>query len=476
MATGIPGEHHNVQIGIQSNLLTQGVKGKVVATTKGQPLIAIQPRLVITSQGGGVSSSLANQNALNLAKPNQSLAGNFTVGPKVQMQNQVYNSLVVQPKKSSIQSGNQVAQSNVPLTNLIQLQPKQIAPKPQDHSVSFPVPAKQKLSQEQVQIQQQLVQSLLAQSQQFAGQANVSLVVKNEPQNSSDKEQNQLKELLQRTQMLQQVMQMRRIQQQQQQQKIPAVTNVQLVNTTAAPSQLETNQTSALQSLINSSLVKQGQPKLQHSAVQQTTPVTPTPTLVSQTKNTFNTKQLQEFLVKNPVLAQQLKQLNLKQANASGNVNTTTATTSVKNVVQLQKTVKPTVTSQIAVPVTKKLVVGSAVQPQTLVISQAQRSEQKATPAAPQKVLILQQSNSGAATTVGEPRVLLQTKEGRPILLSQEQFRQIQQQLAAKNLNLQGKLVTTTTKSQVVLKVNDTSSAKVSLLHFLKNLSKSFFY
>ena len=327
-----------------------------------------------------------------------------------------------------------------------------------------------------MQIQQQLVQSLLAQSQQFAGQANVSLVVKNEPQNSSDKEQNQLKELLQRTQMLQQVMQMRRIQQQQQQQKIPAVTNVQLVNTTAAPSQLETNQTSALQSLINSSLVKQGQPKLQHSAVQQTTPVTPTPTLVSQTKNTFNTKQLQEFLVKNPVLAQQLKQLNLKQANASGNVNTTTATTSVKNVVQLQKTVKPTVTSQIAVPVTKKLVVGSAVQPQTLVISQAQRSEQKATPAAPQKVLILQQSNSGAATTVGEPRVLLQTKEGRPILLSQEQFRQIQQQLAAKNLNLQGKLVTTTTKSQVVLKVNDTSSAKVSLLHFLKNLSKSFFY
>ena len=476
VATGIPGEHHNVQIGIQSNLLTQGVKGKVVATTKGQPLIAIQPRLVITSQGGGVSSSLANQNALNLAKPNQSLAGNFTVGPKVQMQNQVYNSLVVQPKKSSIQSGNQVAQSNVPLTNLIQLQPKQIAPKPQDHSVSFPVPAKQKLSQEQVQIQQQLVQSLLAQSQQFAGQANVSLVVKNEPQNSSDKEQNQLKELLQRTQMLQQVMQMRRIQQQQQQQKIPAVTNVQLVNTTAAPSQLETNQTSALQSLINSSLVKQGQPKLQHSAVQQTTPVTPTPTLVSQTKNTFNTKQLQEFLVKNPVLAQQLKQLNLKQANASGNVNTTTATTSVKNVVQLQKTVKPTVTSQIAVPVTKKLVVGSAVQPQTLVISQTQRSEQKATPAAPQKVLILQQSNSGAATTVGQPRVLLQTKEGRPILLSQEQFRQIQQQLAAKNLNLQGKLVTTTTKSQVVLKVNDTSSAKVSLLHFLKNLSKSFFY
>ena len=483
VATGISGEQHNVQIGIQSNLLTQGVKGKVVATTKGQPLIAIQPKRLITSQGG-ISSSLANQNALNLAKPNQSLAGNFTIGPKVQTQNQVYNSLLVQPKKSSIQSGNQVAQSNVPLTNLIQLQPKQIAPKPQDHSVSFPVPAKQKLSQEQVQIQQQLVQSLLAQSQQFAGQANVSLVVKNEPQNNGgDKEsvaqqQNHLKELLQRTQMLQQVMQVRRIQQQQQQQqKIPPVTNVQ-VNTTAAPSQLETNQTSALQSLINSSLVRQGQPKLQHSAVQQTTPVTPPPTLVSQTKNTFNTKQLQEFLVKNPVLAQQLKQLNLKQANTSGNVNTTTATTSVKNAVQLQKTVKPTVTSQIAAPVTKKLVVASSgVQPQSLVISQAQRSEQKATTAAPQKVLIVQQSNSGAASTVGQPRVLLQTKEGRPILLSQEQFRQIQQQLAAKNLNLQGKLVTTTTttKSQVVLKANDASSAKVSQFTlFKKSVQKLF--
>lgn len=482
VAAGISGEQHNIQVGVQGNLLPQGVKGKVVVTTKGQPLIAIQPKLLITSQGGVVSNSLANQNPLNLGKPNQPLASNFTIGPKVQTQNQVFNSLVVQPQKSSIQSGNQ---SNVPLTNLVQLQPKQIAPKPQDHSVSFPVPAKQKLSLEQVQIQQRLLQNLLGQtqqkqSQQFAGQANVSLVVKNEAQsNSGDKEsvakqQNQLKELLQQTQMLQQVMQVRRMQQQQQQQqpqKIPPVTNVQ-VNATAAPSQLETNQTSALQSLINSSLVRQGQPKLQQSVVQQTIPATPT--LVGQTTDIVNTKQLHEFLKKNPAFVQQLEQLNLKQANTSGNINTA-ATTSVKNVVQLQKTVKPAVTTQVAIPVTKKLVVASSVlQPQVPVINQAQRTDQKAAIAGPQKVLIIQHSNSGATTTVGQPRVLLQTKEGRPILLSQEQFRQIQQQLAAKNLNLQGKLVTTTTKSQVVLKANDTSSVKVSILHFSKICTETF--
>ena len=488
-ATAITGDLHNTQVGMQGGLLTQGIKGKVVGCTKGQPLIAIQPKLVITSQTNVASGGLGNQNTLTVGKTSQTLGSNLTIGAKLQapLQNQILNSLTVQQPKSSIQNASQVTQSKVSLTNFAQLQPKQIAPKP-NQSVGYSVTGKPAMSHEHSQLQQQLVQSLLAQakqnqSQQFTAQTSTGTMQKGEKLgDSTDKQQNfaqqqDLKELLQRNQMLQQVFQ---VQRGQQPQNSTPVTNVQ-ANVTAEPSHIGTNminqyakptssgvisQSSPLQSLINSTLVGQGQLKLQQSVGQPTNSVNVTTSLTGQMKSAVNTKQLQQLLEKNPVLAQQLKQINLKQSNITGNITNTSTASSVKNVVQLQNPGKTPVTTVSQVPTagTKKLMVAtSGAQPQPLVINQAQRMDQKA--AVPQKVLIVQQSNAGAAaTTVGQPRVLLQTKEGRPILLSQEQFKQIQQQLASKNLSIQGKLVTATTKPQVVLKPSEASSTKVKFL------------
>jgi hypothetical protein len=529
-----PAGQNNSQISIQGSVLTQGLKTTPI---KAQPqLVAIRPKIVVAQPNASVSGLNSQMNSGNATvRPKQTLQNTYTIGPKGQLTKQI---LTVPQLKQGI-TNQPINASKSGLANLVQLQPKQIAPKPEQVSTSQT--GKAKLIQDQTQLQ--LVQSLLA--QQSSGS---NLSQENLSKQQSVLQQNQLKKLLQQNQLVQQALQVRTQQQQQQQ-----LTQTQQQQHT--PTQQQQQNMALLQMKLpssNSSTVLQ-QDKTQIALSQSTA------NLASQLKEAINTKQLQQFLEKNPIVAQQLKQLNMRQAAMTANTRQQAVTgntvsisnaTPVKTVTQLQKPAatvgqlhkgtvnqlqtvtqlqkgtlntnqkpsltigqlqKPTIinqvpkaavtnvsqlqkgpmnkTTQIAkpaatsvanltLPSTKKLVsIPSTGQVTQITIpaggqtTSVQKSDQKSVTT--QKVVIVQNANTGSLSTVGagQPKVLLQTKEGRPILLSQEQFRQIQAQLASKNLSIQGKLVTTapvgtttatTVKPQVVVK-SEASTTKVKV-------------
>ena len=524
----------NSQITIQGNVLTQGLK-----TTP--QLVAIRPKIVVapSATGSGLNSQVNSGNST--VRPKQTLQNTFTLGPKGQQTKQI---LTVPHLKQGI--ANQPA-SKSGLANLVQLQPKQIAPKPEQVAAAHSGKAKL--------IQDQLVQNLLAQSQ-FGVQTNVgqkdlkqsgNLGQENLTKQQNILQQNQLKKLLQQNQLVQQALQVRA---QQQQQQIPPQTQQQTQAHTQQPQQQNMPLLQMkLPASTSSTIVQQDKTQIPLSQSTVTTA-----NLASQLREAINTKQLQQFLEKNPIVAQQLRQLNMRQAGlTAGNTRPTQAvsgnTTPVKTVTQLQKPTatvgqlqkstvtqlptvtqlqkatlnqkpsltvgqlqKPTIINQLTKAATNVVQLQKPIQkgavnkvtqitkpaatsvahvtltnpkkvvsiPSTGQVTQitipaggqstsVQKSDQKSVTT--QKVVIVQNANTGSLSTAGagQPKVLLQTKEGRPILLSQEQFRQIQAQLASKNLSIQGKLVTTapvgattaaTVKPQVVVK-SEASSTKV---------------
>ena len=525
------------QITIQGNTLTSGVK-----TTPMKPqLVAIRPKIVI-SQSSATGSGISSQTS-TAARSKQTLQNTFTLGGKAQPQlaKQIISNLSVPQLKQGV--SNQVI-GKAGLGNLVQLQPKQIAPKPEQVSAA----GKGQLNQTQA----QLVQSLIAQNQaQFGVMANVGqndLKATNLSQDSLTQQkimqQNQLKKMLQQNQLVQQALQVRTQQQNTQVQQQNTQTQQQQQN--VALLQMKSPPSSSA-AILSGQQTKVQIPSKQISVN--------TADLASQLREAINNKQLLQFLEKNPLVTQQLLQLNMRQAEVAGRQQGVTMTTSsvtpVKSVTQLQKSSpttsqlakgtvnqlqtlaqmqkspitpnqkpvvtvtqfqKPNIISQQPKPITNivqlqkssatsvtqipKVVASNTTKPSIAVtlpnpkkivsipssgqatqlsipsVAQstiAQKSDQK--PVTQQKVVIVQNAGSVSTVSAGQPKVLLQTKEGRPILLSQEQFRQIQAQLASKNLSIQGKLVTaapvsnstTTTagvKTQVVVK-NEPTTAKV---------------
>ena len=568
---GIAPRPQNAVTPADGNLLTQGIK---TVPIKGQPqLVAIRPKLIIaqSNPSGSGQNTQASLGTLN-TRPKQNLQNAFTLGAKgqTQMPKQILNTVTVPQLQQGV--SNQIGKSG--LAGLVQLQPKQIAPKPEQ--VSTAQSGKGKQTQDQTYLQ--LVQNLLAHPQ-FGAQTNVGqkdlkqasgLGQENLTQQQKLAQQNQLKKLLQQNQLVQQALQVRVQQQQQQQQlsqqqqqlsqqQLPQQQISQQQQQLSQPQQVSQQQQLTLshsQQQQQQALLQMKSPQTNSSpvtATQQAQLQVPSATinaanLASQLKEAINTKQLQQFLEKNPVVAQQLRQLNLRQAAllsntrqqnvTPGNTISTTVATPVKTIVQLQKPTalmvgelqkttgnqlqtvgilqkpvinqlqKPaqsvphlpkTTLNQLQKPSTnltlpQNPVVSSMTKLQkagaTNIVTQLpkstaslthvtianpkkvitipstgqntsmQKTDQK--PATTQKVVIVQNSNAlgMAAANDGQPKVLLQTKEGRPILLSQEQFKQIQAQLASKNLSIQGKLVTAspvTTKTaamkpQVVVK------------------------
>ena len=551
-ASHSPGGQSTSQITIQGNVLTQGLK---TTPMKGQPqLVAIRPKIVIAqsnTSGSGLNSQ--TNTGTSTVRPNQTLQNTFTLGAKGQLPKQILNTLTVPHLNKQGIPNQAVGKSG--LANLVQLQPKQIAPKPEQ--VSTVQTGKTKLIQDQAHLQ--LVQSLLAQSQ-MGVQTNVgqkdlkqNLGQENLTQQQKIAQQNQLKKLL--------ALQVR-AQQQQLTQAQQAHTQQQQQHTQQQHTQANTQQQNMtllqMKSPPSSSDTTVQQSKIQAPSSQTTIN---TANLASQLKEAINSKQLQQFLEKNPIVAQQLKQLNMRQPSLLGNVRQQGVTgntvpisslTPVKTVTQLQKPAaavgqlqkgmgsqlqtvnqlqkstlnqkqsltigqlqKPTIINQLpkqaatvtqlqkpsvsgmahlqkvsttnitqlAKPVTTsvtqatlpKKVVGipSTAQVTHITIPPTGQSTSIQKSVTTQKVVIVQNATTGSVPTVsaGQPKVLLQTKEGRPILLSQEQFRQIQAQLASKNLSIQGKLVTaapvgtttaTTVKPQVVVK-SEASVVKVSI-------------
>ncbi|CAB3981106.1 Hypothetical predicted protein [Paramuricea clavata] len=567
--TLIPGAQNNSQITIQGNVLTQGPK---TTPMKGQPqLVAIRPKIVIAqpnTSGSGLDGQTNSGNST--ARPKQAVQNTFTLGGKGQPQlpKQILNTLTVPHLKQGMQN-QAVGKSG--LASLVQLQPKQIAPKPEQ--VSTAQIGKAKLTQD-LQVQTALLQSLLAQGQfgvqTNAGQKDLKQGTNLGQDNSAQQQklfvqQNQLKKLIQQNQLVQQALQVRQAQQQQQQltQSQQAHTQQQQQHTQSHSQQQQQHTQQQQQNMAllqmkspplntNNTTMPTQQVKLQVPSSQITLNAA---NLASQLKEAINTKQLQQFLEKNPIVAQQLKQLNMRQAGlavnarqqgVSGNTVTVSSATPVKTVTQLQKPTatiaqvqkgtvnqlqtvtqlqkstinlnqkpsltigqfqKPAVINQLAkptanvnqlqkpavssithlqkgvttnitqiakpavIPNPKKVIsipsTGQVTQITTLSAgTNIQTSNQKPVTGTTQKVVIVQNANSMPTLTPGQPKVLLQTKEGRPILLSQEQFRQIQAQLASKNLSIQGKLVTaapvttttaTTVKPQVVVKTEATT-------------------
>lgn len=563
--TLVPGAQKTSQITIQGNVLTQGPK---TTPMKGQPqLVAIRPKLVIAqpnTSGSGLDGQTNTGNST--ARPKQAIQNAFTLGGKGQPQlpKQILNTLTVPHLKQGMQN-QAVGKSG--LASLVQLQPKQIAPKPEQ--VSTAQIGKAKLTQD-LQVQTALLQSLLAQGQfgvqTNAGQKDLKQGTNLGQDNSAQQQklfvqQNQLKKLIQQNQLVQQALQARQAQQQQQQLTQSQQAHTQQHTQSHSQQQQHTQQQHQNMALLqmkspplstNNTTMPTQQVKLQVPSSQITINAA---NLASQLKEAINTKQLQQFLEKNPIVAQQLKQLNMRQAGlavntrqqgVAGNTVTVSSGTPVKTVTQLQKPTatiaqvqkgtvnqlqtvtqlqkstinlnqkpsltigqfqKPTVINQLAkptanvnqlqkpavssiihlqkgattnitqiakpavIPNQKKVIsipsTGRVTQITTLSTgTNIQTSNQKPVTGTTQKVVIVQNANSMQTLTPGQPKVLLQTKEGRPILLSQEQFRQIQAQLASKNLSIQGKLVTTapvttttatTVKPQVVVKTEATT-------------------
>ena len=545
------GGQNTSQITIQGNVLTQGLKTTPVKVPS--QLVAIRPKIVV-AQSNANASGLSSQ-TVSTARPKQGLQNTFTLGAKGQSQltKQILSNLPVPQLKQGV-SSQTIGKSS--LANLVQLQPKQIAPKLEQ---VFTVPnVKGKLTSDQAQLQ--LVQSLIAQSQsQFGLQSNAAqkdlkaLGQDGVTQQQKIVQQNQMKKIFQQNQLVQQALQVRaqeqltqsqtplaQTQKQQQQQQVTQ-TQQQLAQTqqlTQTQQQLTQTQqqqqlAQTLQQQQNMALLQMKNTPQSASAVMSTQVKNLVPSttmnavnLASQLREAINNKQLQQFLEKNPIVAQQLKQLNMRQTGLAANsrqsvtlptssatpVNTVTqlqkpmatigqpqkaTVNQLQTVAQLQKSTvtqgqKPTLTvgqlqkpiivnqlstpaanmtqvqhsgtAQIqkagttdatlqiakptATPATNVKVVSMPSTSQVVVPSTGQTTVQKPgqKPVATQKVVIVQNTSAGAVPTVsaGQPKVLLQTKEGRPILISQEQFRQIQAQLASKNLSIQGKLVTTT--------------------------------
>ena len=554
-----PGGQSTSQITIQGNVLTPGLKTTPMKVSS--QLVAIRPKIVI-AQSNANASGLSSQ-TVSTARPKQSLQNTFTLGAKGQPQltKQILSTMPVPQLKQGV-SSQPIGKSG--LANLVQLQPKQIAPKPEQ--VSTVQTVKGKLAQDQAQMQ--LVQSLLAQSQaQFGLQPNVAQKDLNALGQDSVTQQQQIVRQNQLRKIVQHVFQQQQLTQSQTQ---LAQTQQQLATTQQQQQQLAQTQQKQQQQLTqqqqqqNIALLQMKTSPQSANAVMPTQIKNQVPSttintvnLASQLREAINTKQLQQFLEKNPIVAQQLKQLNMRQAGLAATTRQqgvtvpTSSATLVNSVTQLQKPTptigqpqkatvnqlqtvtqlqkgtgmqgqkptltigqlqKPTIVNQLSTPAanitqlqnsstariqkasgagatlqiakpvttsatsvkvvsmpsTSQIAVQSAGQTTT-----TQKSGQKPIPT--QKVVIVQNTNTGSVPTVsaGQPKVLLQTKEGRPILISQEQFRQIQAQLASKNLSIQGKLVTTapvvstaaatTAKPQVVIKSE--TGAKVKILN-----------
>ena len=564
-----PGGQSTSQITIQGNVLTPGLKTTPVKVPS--QLVAIRPKIVI-AQSNANASGLSSQ-TVSTARPKQSLQNTFTLGAKGQPQltKQILSTLPVPQLKQGV-SNQPIGKSG--LANLVQLQPKQIAPKPEQ--VSTVQTVKGKLAQDQAQMQ--LVQSLLAQSQaQFGLQPNVAqkdlnaLGQDSVTQQQQIARQNQLRKIVQhvfqqqqltqsQTQLTQTQQQLATTQQQQQQLATTQQQQQQLAQTQQKQQQQLTQQQQQQNiALLQMKTSPQSANTVMPTQIKNQVPSTTinTVNLASQLREAINTKQLQQFLEKNPIVAQQLKQLNMRQAGLAATTRQqgvtvpTSSATPVNSVTQLQKPTptigqpqkatvnqlqtvtqlqkgtgmqgqkptltigqlqKPTIVNQLSTPAanitqlknssaariqkasgtdatlqiakpvttsatsvkvvsmpsTSQITIQSAGQTTTI-----QKSGQKPIPT--QKVVIVQNTNTSSvpAVSAGQPKVLLQTKEGRPILISQEQFRQIQAQLASKNLSIQGKLVTTapvvstaaatTAKPQVVIKSE--TGAKVKKLN-----------
>ena len=550
-----PGGQNTSHITIQGNVLTQGLKTTPIKVPS--QLVAIRPKIVIAQSNANVSG-LSSQ-TVSTARPKQGLQNTFTLGAKGQSQltKQILSNVPVPQLKQGV-SNQPIGKSS--LANLVQLQPKQIAPKLEQ---VFTVPnVKGKLASDQAQLQ--LVQSLIAQSQsQFGLQSNAAqkdlkaLGQDGVTQQQKIVQQNQMKKIFQQNQLVQQALQVRAQQQltqsqaqlaqtQKQQQQLTQTQQQQQLAQTQQQQQLTQAQQQQLTQTQQQQQLAQTQQQQQNMALLQmkNTPqsastvmstqvknLAPSATinavnLASQLREAINNKQLQQFLEKNPIVAQQLKQLNMRQTGLAANSRQsvtlpTSSATAVNTVTQLQKPMatigqpqkatvnqlqtaaqlqkstvtqgqkptltvgqlqKPVIVNQLstsaanitqvqhsgtaqiqkagttdatvqiakptATPATSVKVVSMASTSQVAVPSTGQTTVQKPgqKPVATQKVVIVQNTSAGAVPTVsaGQPKVLLQTKEGRPILISQEQFRQIQAQLASKNLSIQGKLVTTT--------------------------------
>lgn len=470
------------QVTIQGGLMTQGLRASAI---KGQQqLVAIRPKIVMTQ------SKIGNQVTPGIMAK-QPITSTFTVGTKgpQNLSKQDLSTLSVSHLKQATSS--QPANKTV-LANLVQSQPRQIAPKPEQISIGNAEINKQG--------NLQFVQSLLANNQDIKLSAQEILTTQQKAA-----QQNQLKILLQQNPLVQQALQARAqlqhqsLQQQQQQSQL-AKTQQQNIfafqNKVVQSIDTQANQQSTKQEVAVT---------LQQSMN--------TTNLANQLKEAINSKQLNQFLEKNPIVAKQLKQLNIRNKTAPTTVtklSTSQAPLSVATMTKLNEIQTPKATNQrpsltighLQKPSTvrksatlthtqKSNIVTSLNQPgqttaKTINIASAspvvqvttgqtttsQKPEQKA-PNTQQKVVILQNDRvSTQSMAAGETKVLLQTKEGRPILITQEQFRQIQAQLASKNLSIQGKLVTA---SPVVASTSTTarSSVTTSISKVLKMIAKN---
>lgn len=537
------GQNTSQKIRIQGNVVTQA------------QLVSIRPKIVIAQSNAGGPTGQMN----STADHKQVLQNTFALGAKGQQQ---------LPKQVNINTMTHLTQTlpNQPvskpgLTNLIQLQPKQIAPKPEQ--VPTLQTPKAKLDQSQLQLVQSLLGTQQAQFAQKSTTQGPSQENLTQQQQQRIAQQNQLKSLIHQNQLVQQALQIRakqQLQQQSTQQQQATPQQQQFTQSQQQTTQQQhVQQQPTQQQKLSLHQMKTTPSNAPSSSIPSLQPAKlPIPAtinavnLAAQLREAINNKQLHQFLEKNPIVAQQLKQLNMRQASLASNreqgVIAGNTSTSVKSVSQLQKPTigqvqkgivaqsqnagtvgqkpsltigqyqKGTVINQLSKPTTnisvrtapnlpkfstsnvtrsaethvtasntKKIVsvssTGNITIPATGQVKHitipsggqstiAQKSDQK--PVTTQKVVIVQNSNAiSTVQSAGQPKVLLQTKEGRPILLSQEQFRQIQAQLASKNLSIQGKLVTTaqvttttatTVKPQVTVK-SEASTPKVTSPH-----------